>query len=184
MQNIDQQDVSRSGQTATAGTDFTKPRTRINFRPSGPEKAGNIAPSISVKSYNPWGGMTNGGLKKGITSTADAEKYLKYLDGTPYTHLPGLGLDFNDEPGPDPFRIKEVNGQLMLLDAPAHEKFHVLCQRNRYTPAISTNKAYRMLDTKMNFQQAKQACQNEGSVLAMPRTVEDINAIKGLFDRK
>ena len=53
-----------------------------------------------------------------------------------------------------------------------------------YTPAISANKAYRMLDTKMNFQQAKQACQNEGSVLAMPRTVEDINAIKGLFDRK
>ena len=74
--------------------------------------------------------MTNEKLKKGITSTVDAEKYLKYLDGTPYTHLPGLGLDFNDEPGPDPFRIKEVNGQLMLLDAPAHEKFHVLCQRN------------------------------------------------------
>ena len=127
--------------------------------------------------------MTNGGLKKGITSTADAEKYLKYLDGTPYTHLPGLGLDFNDN-RPNPFRIREVDGTLTLLDAPAHEKFHVLCQRNRYTPAISANKAYRMLDMKMNFQQAKQVCQNEGSVLAMPRTVEDINAIKGLFDRK
>ena len=74
--------------------------------------------------------MTNEKMKLGISSTADAEKYLKYLDGTPYIHLPGLGLDFNDEPGPDPFRIKEVNGQLMLLDAPAHEKFHVLCQRN------------------------------------------------------
>ena len=55
---------------------------------------------------------------------------------------------------------------------------------SEYTPAISANKAYRMLDTEMNFQQAKQACQNEGSVLAMPRTVEEINAIKGLFDRK
>ena len=53
-----------------------------------------------------------------------------------------------------------------------------------YTPVISANKAYRMLDTKMNFEKAKQACQNEGSVLAMPRTVEDINAMKGLFDRK
>ena len=127
--------------------------------------------------------MTNEKLKRGITSTADAEKYLKYLDGTPYTHLPGLGLDFNDN-RPNPFRIREVDGTLTLLDAPAHEKFHVLCQRNRYTPAISANKAYRMLDTKMNSQQAKQACQNEGSVLAMPRTVEDINAIKGLFDRK
>ena len=129
MQNIDQQDLSRSGQTATAETDFTNPHTRINFRPSGAEKAGNISPSISVKSYIPWGGMTNGGLKKGMTSTADAEKYLKYLDGTPYTHLPGLGLHFNDD-RPNPFRIREVNGQLMLLDAPAHEKFHVLCQRN------------------------------------------------------
>ena len=127
--------------------------------------------------------MTNAKLKKGITSTADAEKYLKYLDGTPYTHLPGLGLQFNDD-RPNPFRIREVDGTLTLLDAPAHEKFHVLCQRNRYTPAISANKAYRMLDMKMNFQQAKQVCQNEGSVLAMPRTVEEINAIKGLFDRK
>ena len=73
--------------------------------------------------------MTNEKLKKGITSTADAEKYLKYLDGTPYTHLPGLGLDFNDD-RPNPFRIREVDGTLTLLDAPAHEKFHVLCQRN------------------------------------------------------
>ena len=73
--------------------------------------------------------MTNEKLKKGITSTADAEKYLKYLDGTPYTHLPGLGLDFNDD-RPNPFRIREVDGTLTLLDAPAHEKFNVLCQRN------------------------------------------------------
>ena len=89
----------------------------------------NIAPSISVKSYNPWGGMTNEKMKLGISSTADAEKYLKYLDGTPYIHLPGLGLDFNDN-RPNPFRIREVDGTLTLLDAPAHEKFHVLCQRN------------------------------------------------------
>ena len=101
----------------------------IHSRPSGAEKAGNISPSISVKSYNPWGGMTNEKLKKGITSTVDAEKYLKYLDGTPYTHLPGLRLEFNDD-RPNPFRIREVEGTLTLLDAPAHEKFHVLCQRN------------------------------------------------------
>ena len=101
----------------------------INFVPSGAWNAGNMAPSISVKSYNPWGGMTNEKLKLGITSTADAEKYLKYLDGTPYTHLPGLGLEFNDL-SPNPFRIREVNGQLNLLDDSADNTHHVLCQRN------------------------------------------------------
>ena len=35
-----------------------------------------------------------------------------------------------------------------------------------------------MLSLKMKFNQAKQACQDEGSVLAMPRTVEDISDIK------
>ena len=35
-----------------------------------------------------------------------------------------------------------------------------------------------MLSQKMKFNQAKLACQAEGSVLAMPRTVEDISDIK------
>ena len=48
-----------------------------------------------------------------------------------------------------------------------------------YTPAASgAHKAYKMLSQKMKFNQAKQACQDEGSVLAMPRTVEDISDIK------
>ena len=48
-----------------------------------------------------------------------------------------------------------------------------------YTPAASgAHKAYKMLSQKMEFNQAKQACQYEGSVLAMPRTVEDISDIK------
>ena len=53
-----------------------------------------------------------------------------------------------------------------------------------YTRAASgANKAYRMLTHTKNFNQAKQACQNEGSVLAMPRNVEDISDIK-TFNRK
>ena len=40
--------------------------------------------------------MNNNGLKRGRRSQADAEKYLKYHDGTPYTHIPGLKLNFND----------------------------------------------------------------------------------------
>ena len=55
-----------------------------------------------------------------------------------------------------------------------------------YTPAASgANKAYRMLTHTKNFNQAKQACQNEaqGSVLAMPRNVEDISDMK-TFNRK
>ena len=48
-----------------------------------------------------------------------------------------------------------------------------------YTPAASgAGKAYRMLANKRNFDTAKQVCQNEGSVLAMPRNVEDISDIK------
>ena len=48
-----------------------------------------------------------------------------------------------------------------------------------YTPAASgAHKAYKMLSQKMKFNQAKLACQAEGSVLAMPRTVEDISDIK------
>ena len=40
-----------------------------------------------------------------------------------------------------------------------------------------------MLTQQMNFSQAKQACQGEGSVLAMPRNVEDICDIKE-YDRE
>ena len=35
-----------------------------------------------------------------------------------------------------------------------------------------------MFSQKMDKQKAKEACQHEGSVLAMPRTVEDISDIK------
>ena len=53
-----------------------------------------------------------------------------------------------------------------------------------YTPAASgASKAYRMWTHTKDFNQAKQACQNEGSVLAMPRNVEDISDMK-TFNRK
>ena len=73
--------------------------------------------------------MNNNGLKTGIDSQADAEEHLKYLDGTAYTHIPGLDLGFNDANGPNPFRIVERgNGELLLSDASAGTSFEVLCQ--------------------------------------------------------
>ena len=49
-----------------------------------------------------------------------------------------------------------------------------------YIPAASgAPKAYKMLyGRRMNFADAKRACYNEGSVLAMPRTEQDISDIK------
>ena len=73
--------------------------------------------------------MTNNGLKPGVTSEADAEIHLKYLDGTAYTHILGLSLLFNDRGGPNPFRIIENNnGELLLSDAPPSKSYDVLCQ--------------------------------------------------------
>ena len=73
--------------------------------------------------------MTNTGMKKNKNSIADAENYLKYLDGTAYTHIPGLILGFNDRDGPNPFRIIENdNGELLLADAPSSKSYEVLCQ--------------------------------------------------------
>ena len=73
--------------------------------------------------------MTNEGLKQGVNSQAEAEIHLKYLDGTAYTHIPGLNLTFNDENGPHPFRIVENdNGDILLADAPSSRQYKVLCQ--------------------------------------------------------
>ena len=47
----------------------------------------------------------------------------------------------------------------------------------------AANKAYKMSSQKMNFREAKQFCEDEGQVLAMPRTVEDVSDIKE-FDCK
>ena len=89
----------------------------------------NETSSLVVKSHNPWGGMTNYRLKRGVNSKADAEIDLKYLDGTAYTHIPGLILGFNDRDGPNPFRIIENNnGELLLSDAPSSKSYDVLCQ--------------------------------------------------------
>ena len=40
-------------------------------------------------------------------SQAEAEQYLKYLDGTAYKHINGLEYEFNDSDGPNPFRVIE-----------------------------------------------------------------------------
>ena len=48
-----------------------------------------------------------------------------------------------------------------------------------YTPAVSgALKAYKLFSQKDDFNQAKQTCQDEGSILAMPRNVDDISDIK------
>lgn len=73
--------------------------------------------------------MTNNGLKTGVSSQTEAENYLKYLDGTAYTHIPGILYSFNDISGPNPFRIiVNSDGNLALFDAPASREFDVLCQ--------------------------------------------------------
>ena len=73
--------------------------------------------------------MTNTGMKKNKNSITHAENYLKYLDGTAYTHIPGLILGFNDRDGPNPFRIIENNnGELLLADASPSYSYEVLCQ--------------------------------------------------------
>ena len=78
--------------------------------------------------------MTNNGMKKNRNSQADAEQYLEYLDGTPYTHLPGIGLNFNDRDGPNPFRMTVwTDGKLHLWDNWGTVQHNVLCQRN-YCP--------------------------------------------------
>ena len=64
-------------------------------------------------------------------SQAEAEQYLKYLDGTAYKHINGLEYEFNDSDGPNPFRIIErINGKLHLADHAAGKKHHALCQYN------------------------------------------------------
>ena len=73
--------------------------------------------------------MANDGLKRGVDSQADAEIHLKYLDGTAYTHIPGLILLFNDREGPNPFRIIENDdGELQLSDTASSKSYDVLCQ--------------------------------------------------------
>ena len=68
--------------------------------------------------------------------------------------------------------------------------FSVHPQGLGYTPAksgqsqsLQSPKAYKMLNGKLNFNDAKSFCKDEGSVLAMPKTVEDVNDIKE-FDCK
>ena len=81
----------------------------------------------AVRKYNPWGGMTNNGMNENVTSQADAETYLKYLDGDSYTHIPGLIYRFDDGSN-YPFRIRQdSNGNLRLSDDGAN-KHEILCQ--------------------------------------------------------
>ena len=78
--------------------------------------------------------MTNNGMKPGTNGLADAENYLKYLDGTAYRHIPGLVYLFDDSNGPNHFRIVEKNnGDLSLEDYPPDGPFgpgpfETLCQ--------------------------------------------------------
>ena len=74
--------------------------------------------------------MTNNGMKKNVNSQADAEIHLKYLDGDPYTHIPGLTYAFNDGTNQiNPFRIKEDNnGDLQLSDHKETKQHEILCQ--------------------------------------------------------
>ena len=80
-------------------------------------------------------------MKSGTNSLADAENYLKYLDGTAYRHIPGLVYKFDDlapkdgapnDGAPNHFRIVEKdNGDLMLMDYYLDDgPFETLCQYN------------------------------------------------------
>ena len=87
------------------------------------------------------------------------------------------------------FVIGFVSSSMAFGDMPIYNLIHVLsvCPNGYpqgYTLAASgAHKAYKMFSQKVNFNQAKQACEDEGSVLSMPRTVEDISDIKE-FDRE
>ena len=71
-------------------------------------------------------------MKAGTNTKADAKKYLKYLDGTPYRQIgyeSVFKLQFEDSDGPNPFRIIErENGEIHLGDHGATHEHHVLCQ--------------------------------------------------------
>ena len=53
----------------------------------------------------------------------------------------------------------------------------------RPSKTIQNEKAYKMLGETMTFEEAKQACQNDGAVLAMPKTQSDMIDMKE-FDCK
>ena len=56
--------------------------------------------------------------------------------------------------------------------------------RRRVCACNDGRNVYKMSSQKMTFAQAKLTCQNDGSVLAMPRTKDDVIKIKELFDCK
>ena len=56
-----------------------------------------IYPSLPPVNLN-WIGLSKTAEVK-ITNSADAEKYLQYVDGTPYTHIPGVSYEMGNESG-------------------------------------------------------------------------------------
>ena len=74
--------------------------------------------------------MINNGMMEGKNTEDDAKEYLKYMDdGTPYTHIDGVILKFDDPEGPHPFRIIENDdGELLLKDREGTNLYYALCQ--------------------------------------------------------
>ena len=89
-----------------------------------------------MKTYHPWGGMTNHGMKAGINTDEKATEYLKYLDGEQdFTPIAGLKMEFDDNDGPNseglyyPFRIvQDDDGKLLLKDHQPSNLHYALCQ--------------------------------------------------------
>ena len=82
-------------------------------------------------------------MKSGTNTNDDAKKYLKYLDGeqdfTPRLfqefHFFGdyysLVMHFDDDDGPNPFRLVDNDdGTLLLKDHKASNKHYALCQKD------------------------------------------------------
>ena len=82
--------------------------------------------------------MTNIGMKAGVNSQEDAAQYLKYLDGTAYTSVPGLEPSFWYQEL-QPFRMvyQEETGRFQLYGVAGSNNHHFLCQYNCPCKSIS-----------------------------------------------
>ena len=103
-------------------------------------------------------------------------------------------MKFEEEDGPNPFRIIENDdGELLLADDKTKHHY-ALCQywktvvvnQDVYEYLSDESKGYKMSSYKMTFDDAKQFCKNDGgsAVLAMPRTQDDVRDIKDIIDCK
>ena len=112
-----------------------------------------------------------------------AEKYLKYLDNaeTPYTHIDGIEYQFDDEDGPNPFKIMRANdGKLLLADHKATNLHYALCHvvvAECPDGALCENVGnWRVFSdaTRMKYEDAKAKCSSWGASLVGKDAVDAV----------